>query len=339
MRHAPAVILGPLIQLGVGRVLLSWIPPGRLGGHRRHELLATLGVSYLLGGLVLRYQGILVPGWGEASVGWHLLPWTVLLGLRLATLPAYYVAGREPEHEPYPLGLFLFLFFAALLLPLPDPSLGLLAFLPVLSHLLWQGRRAPRWRAFWAVLLLALTSGWISGLSVAPGDLDLALGAGFLIPWVRRNDFRAGALSAVFFLGGGLTGEWAASAVGWIALLAVSHAPQRVFAGKASLLAAGLGGLAWAWQGASVVLPEPPEEWWRWVVAAGVVSASAARWLPARERCSGEIDGPRREGAGIAGVLAGASVLGLPAVSLICVAVAWGGLMGGEERVHLTPIR
>ena len=70
-----------LLQLAVGRLVLSWLPPGWPGYGDREELGATLSASWLTGGLGVA----LVPLW------WV---WALVLGLRLATLPG----ALRPRH-------------------------------------------------------------------------------------------------------------------------------------------------------------------------------------------------------------------------------------------------
>ncbi len=75
------MVLESLVQLAVGRVILSYLPPGWPGYADRWELGATLSASWMLGAL----------GFGLVPLWWA---WTVLLALRVATLPG----ALRPRH-------------------------------------------------------------------------------------------------------------------------------------------------------------------------------------------------------------------------------------------------
>lgn len=301
VRHAAGVVPHVLIQLAVGRVLLSWLPPGRLGGHRPLELPATLGTSYLLGEAILALQSLLSPAWGDAQAwGWHLVPWGVLGIVRLATLPGSFVPGAEPRHEaPGKLfwGLVLFLVVLGGLLTVPPL---VLAFLPVASHLLQQGRRAPLGRV--ALLIPVL---WILAAGASPpsplvrAGILFGAGAGFLIPWLRRNDLRAAWLSAIFFAASAQGGLGLFLLTGWGTLLLASRRPQwrsiqTAFAVLSPLaLGVVLSGRA------GLCVPDPNGLGVLLVVLLGSLAASALRWSKREPWRVGRIEAPFREGVAI----------------------------------------
>ncbi len=103
---APSELAGALAGIalisGVGRVALSWFPAGPTGSHRLRALPLTWAASYLLGLVLLGAQALTFFGTPEAK---NLLllfgPWAVLLGLRLATLPAAFVPRHEYGEPPW----------------------------------------------------------------------------------------------------------------------------------------------------------------------------------------------------------------------------------------------
>lgn len=79
----------------VGRVLLSWLPAGRIGGHAPRELLATWAASHLLG---IAWATACVR-LGPSSLGVGLVIPALAFVARVLTLPA----GLVPRHAPDPL--------------------------------------------------------------------------------------------------------------------------------------------------------------------------------------------------------------------------------------------
>ena len=101
-----ATLLGPLLlSLLSGRLLLSFLPPGHLGGHGPRELPATLAASHALG------QTLVLAAGATPLAAWHpLLLGAVLLLLflwRWTTLPAALVPRRAPAPEPRSIGAML----------------------------------------------------------------------------------------------------------------------------------------------------------------------------------------------------------------------------------------
>ena len=331
----PGVILPPLIQLGVGRILLSWLPPGRLGGHRPIELPATLGASYLLGGLALEVVGrvaaLLESDSGSANPLFYLLPFGALLLIRLATLPGYFVAGAEPPHEERS-GVFwglvgLTVLFAVVM----GIDLERIAFACVASHLLWQGRRRPTFRAA-LILLFLITSSDLahfpsgsSAAQVAQG-VELGLAGGFLVPWVRRNDFRAAALSGLMLVSFALgSGTWLPSLGGLVLLGAISRPRQRPFAWKVIGTSLALYAVSLWLGGGEVAVGGLEIDPRGWILALVVLVGSALYLRRAAPWRLGEIEAPLREGWALTALLT-LSVLFLPLVS-VPLALMWAGML------------
>ncbi len=318
------MILPHLIQLGVGRVLLSLTPPGRLGGHRPIELPGTLGASYLLGELVFSVQGQFLASWGRAEFGWQLAPWVVLLLLRLATLPAYYVAGAEPRHEERDGGFWALVAIGIGLGLWLRPEPRLVSFVFVVSHLLWQARRKPIGRAALMVVCLGVST-WLTGLEgVDVAGIFTALGAGFLIPWVRRNDLRGGMLAGLFFLAAGVArGHWLTTLLGALALAGVSYGPQWRYLAKVLTLTTVIA-VACMLAGSSDT-SSSTLAWLQGHYLVGLVAVlSAGRWARAKNWSVGEIEEPLREGVGIAGLLCALALVG--SGSLWPLVVVWVGV-------------
>lgn len=254
-------LLGIAIVLAVGRLALSWLPPGWPGDHGPRELGATASASLLCGLTLLALQASFLAALGLGGRAAPLLaPWALLLLLRLATLPGAMRPRHEPPSQPadgrtrlilwvgalgllLPLTLPLTLPFGARPLagPLLELELGLGAG-PAFAHLaallaraavaamvaggLERGRRAGAQRALvFAVLAWSPPSLALdephAGAVLA--GLGLAAAGAGALAWLRRADRRALALA---WLG-----------LGSAALLAPSGwAPA----------AAGLGALWWA---------------------------------------------------------------------------------------------
>jgi hypothetical protein len=151
---------------------------------------------------------------------------------------------------------------------------SLAAIVVMLSHALTQARRAPFGRRV-VLLVFALTPFLQQQASSDGGELVIAMtfaaGCAFLVPWLRRADARAAALSAIAFAACPLAG-----ADGWplgIAGLAVLAA----FTARAGLRVP----LAWS-LGALLVLDLP-----RQMASLGAAPATAfAEELSLRERAS-----------------------------------------------------
>ena len=328
------MILGHLIFLGVGRLLLSWLPPGRLGGHRAIELPATLGASYLLGAIAFVLQVLLAEALGTApgksDIFVLLLPWAVLFALRIITLPGYFVAGAEPRHEARTPVFWGLVALAVLVVLTLGVGPHVVAFALVASHLLWQGRRAPAYRAGLILLFLATST----KLAPAPEHEGLGpylgLAGGFLIPWIRRNDFRAATLSGLMLVGHFLaSGAWLLVVGGLAVLNLVSRPRQRPFAWKVSAVTLGLCASAFVLgrEGehdfATLSLPSLDPSG---AILALVVFVGSTLYLRRAEPWSpGQIEEPVREGWALTALLS-LSVLFEPLASAP-LAVFWAGTL------------
>lgn len=200
---AGEVLSGLLVTLGVllaGRLVLSFLPPGDVGGHSLRELPTTLAVSLALGAPLV--AAIPAGNRGAAYVAGAL--GVGLAFVRWITLPAAMVPRhRVAVERTSALELVLAWCCAAwvVLLPLSespgDAGLFLAGFVFV-HHALASARRARLGRhALFALgVLIAATAP--RGAAGSPA-LGLAMGASFLVPWIRRADRRAGLLSACGF--------------------------------------------------------------------------------------------------------------------------------------------
>ena len=100
-----AALPGLLVVAGVGRLTLSFLPPGFVGGHGPGEWMRTWATSHLLGSLALGVELLLLPP--QPTLTWKLTavaPWIVLLVLRLSTLPAAMQPRHLVAHEKAPVG-------------------------------------------------------------------------------------------------------------------------------------------------------------------------------------------------------------------------------------------
>jgi len=280
----------------VGRILLSWLPAGVPGSHHPRDLPVTWAASHLVGFFALVAERRFYPG---ASTAACLLPWLLLAGLRLATLPASMVPRRDLPHEraprlaryvrwvaalsavawillaldlPRPPGdLFAAASDRALGPVLPLTTVGWLALWILVHHALGDARRAPLGRA---ILFLVLATTPAPLLVSLPGALALGLGAVFLIPWVRRADRRAGALSAIGFSVLGLFGQPVLALAGLGALVLASNRVQRRFALAAGLASAAVVVLATGIDRLSSASPASGPDW----AGLGSLALDLGRW-------------------------------------------------------------
>lgn len=283
-RDAPAALCCLAFVALCGRVLLAWLPPGRVGGHAPAELATTWAASHLLGalalGLVERVAPALAAPRGALALALFL---ALLAALRLATRPAAMVPRRAVAHERSGRGartLGLVVRLGALLVavaiasaaepaaPAPPaaPSLGAacaalglappasfaawlgaahyLALVPLLQEGLRASRIAPAGRV--AALGLCLLAPALAAL--APDGLALALGltagAGFAVGWLRRASLRSLALSAAGWSLALQAGGLVPGVAGALATLAASARPSRARAALWTLVALALGWLA-----------------------------------------------------------------------------------------------
>ncbi len=200
-------MLAGLLALGVGRVLLSLLPPGRVGSHRPRELPETLIASLALGGWALVTTQKLGATWlgsRDALVPGLAVAAALVGAARLATRPHAFV----PQHI------------------LPEPRRNLLAFLllggvaldsfgPVRIELTlerwivsftalgaaWTVFRAlecagrPAWIAALFTIFLPLDAD--ESLKAASLSLLVALLCTGLVGWIRRADARDRAIAAL----------------------------------------------------------------------------------------------------------------------------------------------
>ncbi|MBI5433105.1 MAG: hypothetical protein HZA52_09775 [Planctomycetes bacterium] len=223
----------------VGRVVLSFLPPGELGAHKPSAWPTTWAASHLVGGVVLGA----IETWAafagralDARIGAGVL--AILLVVRWLTLPAAMVPRHTPVEERA--GFATWLLRAAWLgalvsLELPPlPLADVIAAGVFVEHALALARRRPWARA--AVVLawtLATATAVARGgaLAVAPqGASESALaaaaaGAGW-VAWRRRADQRSLALAALALAGLATREPWLAATAGLVAI-AYTAAPVR----------------------------------------------------------------------------------------------------------------
>ncbi len=243
----------------VGRLLLSFLPPGEVGSHRLRDLPVTIATSYLLG-LVAQQAIASWAGLFDAQPNIWLVrvAWMLVLALRVLTLPGAIVPRGQVEHE---LGgtLTIVTWIACVVLvalgfryevifegnpnQLERPyyvardigentlNVGVLCIL--LDHGMRTARRAPLGRALAiaTALVAALTFGAADGIaSVSYGMLKPIGGAVFAIAWLRRADLRALTIAAILFA---RTGSWSAPSCLAILTLATPRTSVRRALGTA----------------------------------------------------------------------------------------------------------
>ncbi len=279
-----------LLALGLGRLLLSCLPPGRLGSHAIAELPRTLALSFLLGLLAVRaYATCFDMAPLPLAIGC-----SVLVFLRLSTLPGAMVPPQpRPREQPSWIGLLLLV--AALAVPFlveADPgrlrewnAVCACATLLVLDATLEEGwkRAVPR-RAALLALAVGLPFLPVPGgtQAMAWGVIAWLAGAGLAIGWLRRADRRQGALCALALAFGGdldLRENALLAAAALALLIALSPAPSRRWIALPALVAYALR-LA-----LTLPLEAPAVEWsaaalfWP-LLPAGMLALSA--WLACR---------------------------------------------------------
>jgi hypothetical protein len=303
----------------VGRVVLSVLPPGPPGHHDLSSLPATWAASFLLGAIALSAQAALLDP--PASDARMLIPWALLAVGRWITLPG----AMEPRHEirsEAPAWTAHLVTLAALIVgawaalrfegPWREtrvlPAASVVALLLVCGENLACARRAPLARAL-ALLLLALLL-----VATPPGWTHLQLlavgcGAAFAIPWLRRADRRACALSVISLSSAALGGRVAAGLAfaGLLGLCLHTPKPARATVATWSFVAL----LAFAALGSRTVWPQPPgtAPWTgaldSIVIVAALCTGTAWTFRRARpaSRDTNAIDEPRREIAALRDML------------------------------------
>jgi hypothetical protein len=244
-----------LVLVVVGRSVLAWLPPGRVGGSRPAELAATLVVSALLGHAVMAWTFTVGPSVEPGSRWWLAAPWLALGAVRWFTRPHAFVAGHTP---PVPLdargrGPALLALAVATSSPLwwiPDAthdefvgramaSVGLALLAVTVLHALGLSRRALAGKTLVAALLVT-TPALRESLYHVPTlpAAFVALTCAGLIGWSRRADPRHAALALL-----GAAASYPASPTTWLAGFAAvvlqshHHARRRALYGALALFA------------------------------------------------------------------------------------------------------
>lgn len=231
-----------LLALGLGRVILSFFPPGPLGSHALGELPRTLAASLLLGLLAMQLHARLL----DREPISLALATTLLVFVRLSTLPGAMIPPRSDQSLAPKLGARLLLLGACALPWLvehPNLSsnlrcLGALAqsaLVLVLDQALTVAKseasalRSPTLRR--ALLCLwMLAFAWIcTGLDTWAA-LAACAAVAWAVPWLRIADRRAGALSACACAFAGHWASWNSTAFALLlicALVLLTQAPAR----------------------------------------------------------------------------------------------------------------
>jgi len=209
------------LALLLGRILLSFLPPGEPGGHALRKLPATLAASLLLGaGALLGLSFVSDEPWkaalGLAAAGglvrWvtapggivprHALPaerggWLARLSYLAALAPAFlaWPGPDEVPEEPIDLCLIEGLHRVSLLL-----------LVVAVEHGLATARRAPLGRALFALALSAFLfrenpiAGSGAELVERSSAACFGAGAAFSLGWLRRADRRSALLAIACFV-------------------------------------------------------------------------------------------------------------------------------------------
>lgn len=227
------LLVPPLLIAVLGRLLLSFLPPGNPGADRTREAAFTWGTSFALGFLVItplermHAEPVLLP------VG------VVLLALlRWRTLPGKLVPRHPPAREPWTLSDSLAAVAAlawGVVLLRSSATWSAIAWMAVAAmvlHALAITRRARAGR--WLVLGLFLLPGEPTGFDLPDAyavilgpTLSMTMGVAFALPWIRRGDRRAGVLSAIGFGSLLLEGLDPLVLVGTAVVCVAVHARQR----------------------------------------------------------------------------------------------------------------
>lgn len=240
-----------LLALGLGRLALSFLPPGRLGSHALHEWPRTLAVSFLLGLLLVRSYAAVF----EMSPVPLAIACGLLVFLRLATLPGAMVPPQpQPARTRQPAAVLLLL--AAVCLPwLVRGEAGSLRTLNALAAsamvLLLDGAleevAGRAWLRRGALFALMLALAWLppgAGQQAMPwGALGWLAGTGLAAGWFLRADRRQGALAALALAFGGdleLRANALIAAGALVILILCTAAPSRRWIATVSIVAYGL---------------------------------------------------------------------------------------------------
>jgi hypothetical protein len=252
--------LGTCIAILVGRVLLAWFPPGRIGSHSPPDLALTAATSYLLGFAALDVLigaatlGTAPPGEDYGRLGLVAvlvlsLVWVALLVLRLATLPGSMVPRHGVPHDRagWATNAVRLALVVAVVATGQEGTfvVQLVASWIVLDDGLRCARRAPLGRSL-ALVASGLGSYYLyyavgtpelwAPESWGPGVLLVGAGAAFTVRWLRVADRRALWLAAVCFGTPGAPGAKVLGPLGLLALVVLSAKPARAEALRAAAL-------------------------------------------------------------------------------------------------------
>jgi hypothetical protein len=238
--------LDALLALGVGRTLLSLLPPGRVGSHRPRELPETVIASLALGAwtvVAARRLGVAWSGSRDALVLGLALAAALVGAVRLATRPHAFV----PQHVlPEPRrNLLTFVWLGLVALDSLEPvwsdataqsaSLSLLALAAawiVFRALECAGQ--PAWIAALCASLLPLDSR--ESLDSAGLSLIVALLCAGLVGWLRRADARDRAIAALA-AAASVAFDARIALAGGVALWVTAHRNSRKASVKALVVA------------------------------------------------------------------------------------------------------
>lgn len=341
-----------LLQRGLlGRLALSFLPPGELGSHRPSAWLRTWAASHFVGGAL----GSATDAWCarlgvtlDARVALGLVALVVIV--RWLTLPG----GMVPRHPPpseragfVTWALRLAWIGAAFALERDPLAIAdVLAAGVFVEHSLGVARRAPWARA---ALALAWTVVGFNGAAFEPAEIALASRSAFVtdalapaalsgavlasgwIAWRRRADARALALAALAAASLVSVAPWLATTVAVVVwLYTASSARQRV------LVAFGLATLALVAPHVGSFTPQPlalepavratfaavldaPRTWGLWAAVVLALCAASFGLAGGSLRGRGEraCDPPERELAGLAVWIVLAPLFAVAATALV----------------------
>lgn len=242
------VLTTVLLAIGLGRLGLSFLPPGRPGSHEVGELPRTLAFSLLLGLLVVRAYATLF----EMAPLPLAIACSVLVFVRLSTLPGAMVPPQPRMRERRSIASLL-LMLAALCVPWlvqVDPgnlrwlnALCACAALLVLDATLEERvqRGILRRSGLLALALLLPFLPMPGGAQAIPwGAVAWLVGTGLAVGWFARADRRQGALCALALAFGGdldVRANALLAAAALVLLVVLSAAPSRRWIGSVALAA------------------------------------------------------------------------------------------------------
>ncbi len=256
----------------VGRAILAFLPPGRVGGTRPSELAVTLAVSVLLGQLAMLWTVSVALDVEHAKRWWLSAPWLALGALRWWTRPHAFVAGEpipaaRDKRARAPAALVVLMASTSPLWWAPDAtrddlagrvmaSIGLFLIAVVCQHALYIARRVLAGRVLIAVLLVSTPAlrESVFHLPTLPAAF-VALTCAGLIGWTRRADPRHAALAAL-----GAAATYPYSPTTWVAGLATlalfshNHARRRALIAALALALLFVAPIGWFGSAAAVRL-------------------------------------------------------------------------------------